>query len=386
MVLYWLELKKLLTSAAAWVFIAICLLFNVYLAVSSSDNKYADFVGTASNDTGYVLGQSFYEKLSQLTASVDQADYLDRLKSETDNVADVFDGYETKGIGESYIAAAGATGSFAEAMRDKYAALQKVVDEKAATDESLTLYFAGATYSQHHQLFNGLTGCLLIEGAFISVLLVLLAVGYENNHRTENIVYSTKTGRHILRSKIMASTSAGLGAYAILALFTFLVYFSLNEYGEVWSSSVSSVFNYRYDFIAGNRPFVTWHSFSVLTYFLAMLGMSAGVILCFSLMAFGIGILIRNNYIGFLVFLAVNAIFVVIPLQIPKALTAGFFTRYYSMLSPVWLWLKHSIWFTDGDADILWPHFETLGLCASFLFLTALCILATVYFRKRDLT
>jgi hypothetical protein len=386
MALYWLELKKLLSSAAVWGFIGVCLLFDVYLAVSSSGDQYADFVGAASKDTGYLLGQSFHEKLSQLTGGGDQAKYLERLTSDVYDVADVFDGYETKGIAESYIAAAGATGGFAGKIRDKYSALQKVVDEKAAKDESLALYFAGATYSRHQELFNGLMGWLLIEGILISTLLVLLSVGYENSHKTENIVYSTKTGRHILRSKITASISAGLGAYALLALFTFLVYFSVNEYGSVWGSSVSSVFNYRYDVVAGYRPFVTWYSFSVLTYFLAMQGMSAGLILCFSLMAFGIGVLIRNHYIGFLVLLTVNAAIVVIPSQIPKTLAAGFYARYYySMLSPVWLWLKHSMWFTDGDVDILWPHFETLGLCASFLLLTALCILAAIYFRKRDL-
>jgi hypothetical protein len=384
--LYWLELKKLLSSVGIWGFIAVCLLFNIYLVTSNSGDQYADFVDAAANETGYILGQSYNEKLLQFTASSEQAEYWEQLKAHTHDVTDVFDGYETKDIGERYIAAGGATGSFAETMRDKYSALQKVVDDKAANDESLTLYFAAATHNRHQQLFNGLTGWLLVEGALISTLLVLLSVGYENTNRTEGIVYSTKKGRGILLSKMMSSLSAGLGAYALLALFTFLIYFRLNEYGSIWGSNVSSVFNYRFDVITGIRPFVTWHSFNVLTYFWAMLGMSAGVILCFSLMASSIGVLIRNNYIGFLVFLAANAIFVALPSLIPNALTADLYAKYYSMLSPVWLWLKHSIWFTDGDIDILWPHFETLGLCVSLLVLTAICVIATIYFRKRDLT
>ena len=231
-----------------------------------------------------------------------------------------------------------------------------------------------------------MTGRLLVEGALISALLVLLSVGYANNHRTEDIVYSTKKGRGILRSKMTSSLSAGLGAYNLLALFTYLVYFGLHEYGSIWGSNVSSVFNYRYDVIAGFRPFVTWYSFNVFTYFLAMLGMSIGVILCFSLMAFSVGVWIRNHYIGFIVFLAINAIFVALPVQIPQTLTAGLYVKYYFMLSPVWLWLKHSIWFTDGDVDILLPHFETLGLCVSLLILTTFCVFAAIYFRKRDLT
>jgi hypothetical protein len=386
MVLYWYELKKLLSSAAVWGFIAVCLLFNFFLAINSSGDEYADFVGTVSGDTGYILGQSFYEKLSQFKAGGGQTELLERLKSDTDNVTDVFDDYETKDIGESYIAASGAKGSFAEAMRDKYSALQKVVDEKAVKNESLTLYFAAATHDRHQQLFSSLTGWLIIEGVLIATLLVFLSVGYENNHRTEDIVYSARKGRSILRTKITASISAGLGSYIILAMFTFFVYFSFNDYGDIWGSNVSSVFNYRYDLIAGYRPFVTWHSFRVLTYFAATLGMSVGLILCFSLMSFSISVLIRNHYVGFLVFVVSNAAIIVLPMQISQTLTVGLYARYYSMLTPVWLWLKHSIWFTDGDVDILWPHFETLGLCTSLLVLIALCMLAVIYFRKRDLT
>jgi hypothetical protein len=241
--LYRLELKKPLTSEAVWRFVAICLLFNIYLAVSNSGDPYADFVGTISNDTGSVLGQPFHEKLARLLAGDGQAEYLARLKLETGNVTDVFDGYETADVGERYIAAAGATDRFAEAMRNKYSALQKVVYEKAAKDESLSLYFVGATYNRHQLLFGTLMGWLLIEGALISVLLVLLSTEYENIHKTENLVYSTKKDRRVLRSKFAASVSAGLGAFALLALATFLVHFSIHEYGSVWGSSVSSVFN-----------------------------------------------------------------------------------------------------------------------------------------------
>ena len=77
-------------------------------------------------------------------------------------------------------------------------------------------------------------------------------------------------------------------------------------------------------------------------------------------MALGIAIFIRNQYIGFLVFLIINVTFVILPMQIPQTWTVWLYARYFSMLTPVWLWLKHSIWFTDGDADILWRNFETV--------------------------
>lgn len=386
MLIYRYELKKLLKSAAVWGFIAVCLLFNIII-ISNSGNAYADFVSTVAEDTGYILDQSFYEKLSQVTASDKKAKYyLEQLKYETDGVTDVFEGYEVKDIADIYINVAGLSGFFAKTMRDKYTALQKVVEEKAERDESLTLYFAGATHHRHNFLFGTLTGWLFTEAVLVSVLLVLLSIGYENIHGTENLVYSTKKGRLVLRPKFAASVTAGVLAYALLALITLVVYFSKTQYGGVWRSSVSSLFNYRVDLIAGIRPFVTWYSFNILTYLMAMLAMGAGVVLCFMLMAFSIGMLVRNSYMAFLVLLIANGVNVVLPMQVSQTLPIGLAVRCFSILSPVWLWLKQGIWFTDGDIDIIWPHFEMFGLCMSLAVLTVLCLLATNYFRKRDFT
>lgn len=384
--IYGHELKKLISSVAVWGFIIVCLAFNV-LIICNSKNEYADFVGTVAKDTGYRLEDSFYDRLSQFTVSGEIEQYfLQQLKIETDGVSDVFEGYETKSIGEKYIAATGSKGFFAGLMRAKYLALQEVVDEKAKKDESLTLYFAGLTHNRHQFLFDTLMGWLLIEGSLVAALLVLLSIGYENIHGTESLVYSTKKGRQLLGPKFAASLSAGMGAFALLALFTFFVYFSTSEYGGVWNSSVSSLFNFRTDMITGYRPFVTWYSFSVWTYFWAMLGVGAGVVLCFTLIAFGIGILIHNTYIAFFAFLIANAANIVVPMLLPQTLVVGLAIKYLAVFSPVGLWLKHELWFTDGDVDIVWKHFETTGLCISFVCLIVFCFMTVHYFRRKDFT
>jgi hypothetical protein len=92
------------------------------------------------------------------------------------------------------------------------------------------------------------------------------------------------------------------------------------------------------------------------------------------------GTLIRNSYIGFLVILAVNAACVAIPIQRASQLL------YVLYLTPVWLWRKQPLWFTDGDGDIIWSRFETLGLAASLSLLAVICAVSAIYFRKRDIT
>lgn len=383
--IYRFELRKLYSTVTLWTLIMIFIIFNIFLVVNSSGDKYIGFLGEISHETGYLLNASFYERLSQVFVSDIQVDYLEQLKMDTYQVEDIFDDYDIGDVGEQYIKATEAPEKFAKIMRNKYSDLQKLVEKKAETNESMTLYFGGATYNMHQLLFKDLMGFLIVESILISILLVLLSLGYENNNRTEGIVYSSKIGRSIIKAKFAASISAGMGAYLILSIITFGIFFSLNDYSGIWRSSVSSIFNYRFDIITGVRAFVTWHSHSISTYLFATIGMNIGLIFSFSLMAFAIGIIIKNSYIGFFIFLIINAVMIALPIMISDTILISHYIRYYSMLSPVWLWLKHSIWFTDGDVDTLWKHFESMGLFISIITLTLLSILSVIRFKRRDI-
>jgi hypothetical protein len=337
--------------------------------------SYTDYVAEASKITGYRLGVDFEENINALEPG-DERDYF---MSDTTGMTDVFDDYETIYIADAYISRLGLSSYAANAMRDKYAKLQNPVDAKAATNESLTLYFASATYYEHKNLHGTLMTFLLLECGLLAALVMLLSVGYEHHNNTAHTVYATKTGRKIMIHKLFASLSAGVISFAALTAFTLAVYFSFNSYGNIWGSSVSSGYNYIYDVLTGARPFITWQSYTVLTYLLAALGISALLTVCFGLMAFVIGVWMKNSYIGFLVFLIVNAAFIVFAIVIPGP------PKYYAMLSPVWLWLKRILWFTDGGGDILWKNFEMLGVSAALVILAILCAVSILFFKKRDM-
>jgi hypothetical protein len=167
---------------------------------------------------------------------------------------------------------------------------------------------------------------------------------------------------------------------------TYASFFQLHDYEAIWQSYVSSLFNYRHDLLTGVRPFITWGSFTVGTYFLATYSLSVGVIICFALLAYTIALVCRQLYLGFFLFLAANACMVLLPMQIPASWPISFGVKFYSILSPVWLWLKRSLWFTDGDSDIVWRYFEIKGLAASAVVLVMLCLLAAAFYKRRDLT
>jgi hypothetical protein len=373
-----LEIKKVISSYAIWGFMMLCLAFNALLVFDNGRDAYAEYAADVSKSAGFVLGQEFDKKL----AALPESEYRELLTNDIAETVNVFAGYDVGTIAEAYIDKLKLSGKIAEDMREKYAALQDEVDKKAERGDSLTLYFAWSTYSRHGNLFGSVMSALCMEGILISLLVSLLALGYENHNRTEQIIYSAKVGRRIVIKKYVAAVIVGLGAYLLLAAMTLAMHFALNDYGNVWGSNVSSAFNAIRDIVVGGfRPFATWRSFTVLSYLIAAFSVSLGIILCFSLMGFAAGTWIRNSYIAFLaVFLTVAFC-----ISFPTILPNNSYIRFGIILTPIWLWLKQPLWFTDGAFDILWRNFETRGLCLSLAVLAALAVFTAMKFKKREI-
>ena len=342
--LFGYELKKLFSGAALWVFVGLCVIFNIW-SMPTWLNR--DFDTTTP----------FQEN--------------------------VFQHYNTSEVAEIYVSALGLTGSVAERMKAKYDALQVVVDESAIAGYSFSPYFGDYTYFMHLNLFAnfGVLGRLLLQGALLAVLLALLCVGYEQINHTEHSVYTTKTGRRIMRCKIAASLAAGAGIYALLAIITLAIYFTVFDFSNVWNSSVSSGFNFIWDELAGLRPFATWQSFTVASYLWASLGVSLGLVICFSLMGAVVGTLSKNGYIGFLVVLLLNAVC----LFLPGMISENSYAHFVAAHTPIWLWNNSRLWFTEGKFFTLWQNFELWGTGISLLILAAFCILAVKRFEKRNI-
>lgn len=340
--LFSFEIKKIMSSYAIWGFIILCLAFNALVIISDGTDGYTNFMPEPQN---------------------------------------VFDGYNTGEIAEAYIGVLGVSGGIAEDIRAKYAALQTVTDEKAVRGDSLSPYFGDNTYMRHKKLFGSVMTALSREGVLLAVLAMLFAIGHENINRTEQVVYSTKTGRRIAAKKFMAAVVAGVCAYLLLTALTLALYFALTDYKGVWGSNVSSCFNGIMDIVTGFRPFATWQSFTVLSYLLAVIGLSLGVILCFSLAGFAAGSLIRNSYAVMIMLFIIGVLCVAVPMILPN----DAYAKYISVLTPVWLLLKQPLWFTDGGIDVLWRSFETVGVCLSLMLLAVLAVIVNNRFRKKDI-
>ena len=343
--LFWYELKKLITAPAIIGFVLLCIIVNAVIVFAS----YNDY-------------------------------YLADIQADTTGMTDIFDGFDAVEIVVGrYSARHGLSGEYEQNVREKYEKLQPVIEAKAANDESLSPYFGDRTPYLHKLLFQTLFGAIIAESCLIALFVALISTGYESARNTEGVVYGSKSGRDILRTKFFASLTAGGAFFVVIIGVSLMLFFSRFDWTNVWNDNVSSLFNRAVDEYA--KPFITWHSFSVLGLIWASVGISAGVVLCFNLLGYAVGTFVRNGYGAVLTAVAtVGVIYVAEPL-----FPYGSSLRSALNLTPVGLWCNVGEWFTDGYADILWANFECIGVGASIAALTAMSGLAVAYFKRRDL-
>ena len=292
----------------------------------------------------------------------------------------IFEGYETSGIADYYVGIHGMSGSAEKNIREKYAALQLVVDEKAANGDSLSVYFGMGTYNMHRFLFEILFFAIIAEAALLAMFVALMSIGFENIRNTEALITSSKIGWRILRTKLIASLTTGLTFFGVILAVSLCIFFARYDYSAVWNDNVSSSFNVNY---YSQNPFITWHSFTVAGYLWATIGVAAGLTVVFGLFGYAVGTFFRSGYAscGVAVALCGLQFLTVMLFQV------GGTIRGVLNLTPIMLWINSntSRWFTEGGAEIIWAHYETIGLIACLVILTAASAIAARNYRRRDL-
>jgi hypothetical protein len=341
------ELKKILFAPAVIGFVVLCIALNIIISLAHYTPFYNDrYSGTIYN---------------------------------------IFEDFRASDIAEVYVGRHGMTGRAEENTRALYDRLQPVIDEKAAHGDSLSLYFGQGTYfgegtyNMHNLLFGTLLFAIIAQAALIAMFTALLSTGYENTRNTEQLICSAKIGRRIMRIKLAASLITGLVFFAVILGISLAVFFIRYDYSAVWNDSVSSAFNTALG--EWFKPLITWHRLTVAGLLWAVIGAAAGLTIVFSLLGFAIGTFFRNSYI------ACGVAFALCILQflIVWLLPVGGTLRALSHLTPVMLWLDSPRWFTDGNAVTIWAHFETIGITALLITLTAASVIAMTLFKRRNL-
>lgn len=376
------EIKKLLSLPMLWVFLLLCLILNSTMIIGNVYNtditNYVQYISKTVSVTGTQMGEAFDKSL----AIVQESEWHTIFTSQTANAKDTFTDADTTELGEIFISRIGLTGFWRKQMTTKYEMLQASVNELNDQNASLSVYAAGMTHDLHQLLFSSIFRAITTEACLLAILMMLYALGFEAQNRTELIVYSTRRGRNAQRGKLWAGLITSFLTFVIISVLSLLLFFTFFDFSGIWESSVSSQFNYI-QYSGFTKPFLTWIPFTVRGYLLTMAALSAVLTMVFALFGALIGLLCRNTYVGFIIFLAMSLCMMALPyLCVSMQLWGGYFL---SELLPVPLWFCSSQWLTDlGDISLL-PWHETFGLAGNVAAFLLLTMFALWKFRRKDI-
>lgn len=373
------ELGKLVRLPALWVFLALCIAFNVILiGTETGGRELFNEISHITSGLGQRVDEAFYDALPE----GDVGDILRQITAEMENI---YTDYDIGKLSDFYEETVKKSPTAVDLMSRKYKFLEARRAHLAKTGAAMDIYAGSAynlTHNSFHFLFGTLMRAVLLESGVLGMLSVLQLMGYERQYRTMLMVYSTRTGRGLCRRKIIAGVIAALGLYVILTAITLSVYFALWDYSGVWSASVSSQFNYLTDMLY-KRPFFTWADFSVAGYLTAELILGGALTAVFSLFAGLCGVVFRSVYAAALA----------IMLFLLGSLAAGSFCGsvglwvIYLLLGflPVNLWLCVGGWFTELGLSAVIPWQETVSAVLNLALLGVGTWLAIVRFKRKDI-
>lgn len=410
------ECKKALTSPILLALFIVFSAFNIFVIISSSDHKEElKMVNEIIDQYGRDITANSLERLES-DIQIDLAELNRMTASEFTSIHEFFDGLRfedqekynekqweffnrlqlkemyfniAKSIDESYgeidiqklaeaeINKYNLSGNAAETLLHEYEKFSDRFDEMVQNGEHKQWFFAGKAYFMHSFLFKTVFLHIIIEALLLIVLTTALITTYEFESKTHLVAYSTKRGRKLMKNKLLASVTVA----TIIAVFLFAItlgtFFTVFDYSHVWNTSISSAFNWEYNF-----PNVAWWDLSVGVFLIGVIALVFIVLLLFVGLTFAISIAVKNSYISFFLMAALFVLMWLLPSFMPKSSILLFVSAY---TLPTLL-LAISSAFMGSSGLIMFENFEWMTIGCWTVITIAVSFMSYKRFKKIDVS
>ncbi|WP_042144249.1 hypothetical protein [Paucisalibacillus sp. EB02] len=279
-------------------------------------------------------------------------------------------------LGEDGIRSYGLTGSAADTLRKQFEVFEDRFEQMKANAEHKEWFFAGKMYFMHSLLFKSLFLSIILESIILIVLSTALITNYEFENRTQLVTFATKRGRRLMGDKLSASLIVSTFLSVFLLGSSLFIYFIVYDYSHLWGSSISSAFNWEYQF-----PYVSWWDMSLLTFLIWSIALFYACMLLFAGATFVISVLIKNSYFTFFVFAAIFAILFLLQGFMPKSSNL-LFAAGFNLSS---LALNPHQWFMASKGLLIFKYYEWITVLVWMVFITVFIILVIKHFKKREI-
>ena len=374
------EYQKLLKSYFLWLLLGIFLAFDIFLVwecVGSDQTYYSEMY--------HVVMQSGTDLNTEIiTAMLDSTDETEAYYAEYVRTYDtIYNDLDLTQIRNEKIRMSvdgKPEGSYQNWLDHNYRKLQTRVHEIRETGEANAGFYPGISYKVHSKLFSNLLRAILMEILIMTAFAVLYLMDYERLHKTEHLVYSSKTGRNLLLIKCAAGTLFCFLYALILTAIPILLFFFFVPIQKLWKTPISSLM------MMENRglflyPFITFVRLSFAEYLFFAILLLILFILLTGILSGAVQYYLRNSYfsmvcigVGFMGLLAL------------PYLSGWGFLHTAVMLNPAVLWYLCGGWFIEYDPSIsfAWSEFWTIGIW-SFISLIVLFI-GKKHFNKANIS
>ncbi|QTD41266.1 hypothetical protein [Sporosarcina sp. Te-1] len=249
------------------------------------------------------------------------------------------------------------------AENEKFA---KRFDEMIRNGEHKQWFFAGKAYYMHTLLFTDLFSKMTIEILLLVILSTTFLANYEYEQRTHLVAFATRRGRRLMKDKLMASLATAFAISVLVLGSTLGVFFTVFDYSHVWETSISSAFNWEYNF-----PNVSWWDISVGQFLLAVIAVLFFSVLLISALTFSISIFIKNSYVSFFVTAASFILLYMLPGFMPHS-SNWLFVAGYTLPTLV---MAIPGLFMGSSGLIFFKNFEWMTICSwTAITMILLCI------------
>ncbi len=411
----WYECKKALKSPILIGLLLLFTAFNIFVIVSNSNfkdelkvvNELVERYGRQITNQSLIqfkedlqVDLAHLEKItgkefSSVYDFLDELNYEDHeLYSESDwhfieqlqlkemyfGMANDIDGnyakIDLKKVAENTITQNRLSGNAANTIRIEYEKFSKRFEEMKQNEEHKEWFFAGKAYFMHSFLFKKVFLHIAIEALMFIILSTALITNYEFENRTHLVTYGTTRGRRLMRDKLRASVVTAALLTTFLLAVTLSTYFAVFDYTNLWGTSISSAFNWEYNF-----PYVAWWDLSVGLFLVGAIAIVSIAMLLFSGLTFALTTLVKNSYVAAILMATFFVLAFLIPGFMPTSSNLLFITI-YSLSTLV---LNISASFMGSSGLVMFKNFEWMTLLCWTMITLVFCAFSLKWFSKKDI-
>lgn len=410
------ECKKALTSPILIGLLVVFSAFNLFVIISSSDHKaelkiineiietYGLKITDDSLDEFNSNVQLDVAELNRMTASefTSVYEFLDGLSFENQekysdeqwefihrlqlkemylnmakSIDESYEGIDIRKLAAGEIEKYGLSGKAAETFLNENEKFFERFKEMVSNGEHKQWFFAGKAYYMHTFLFKTIFLQIIIESLLLIILTTALITTYEFENKTHLVAYSTKRGRKLMKNKLLSALAIAAVIVVFLFAITLGTFFTVFDYSHVWQTSISSAFNWEYNF-----PYIAWWDLSVGTFLIGVIALVFVVLLLFSGLTFALSVTVKNSYITFFLVAALFVLLWLLPSFMPKSANLLFVSAY--TLPTLLLAVSSS--FMGSSGLILFENFEWMTVSCWTVITIVVCYMSYKRFIKIDIS